>query len=272
VVYACVISDMPDRATALSYFIGSIEDVLLLVDYDLELIRLLEEREKEYFIKTREICKFYFHKTGSKEIAEKVWKMCNGDEPADTPELDVLDKRRYVKRHCRTEMLGLQNTSECDVDFIPLAVFSFSFLDCANAILKLISDNLKMKKKFSVGDRKTLFAPNVLHKMERNMAAVNGPAGTAGADDAHAVDLESHACTCGWFQELLIPCVHACRAIIGMGGDPFMYVGSVYSRARLLELKDVVPVVGLPVKCQSDKHLLKRGPGRPRKVFGREEV
>jgi hypothetical protein len=265
VVYACVVSDMPDRTTALSYFIDSIDDgAFLLVDYDLELIKLLEEKEKEYFIKTREICRFYFRKTKSNEMVERVWRKCNGDEPADTPELDVLEKKRYIKQHCKIEMLGLQNTSECDVEFIPLAVFGFSLLDCANAITKLMSENLKMRKKFNVSDRKALFAPNVIHKMEKNMAA-------ADIGDQHTVDLEESTCTCGWFQELLIPCVHACKLIISAGGDPFMYVGNVYSRTRLLELRDVVPVVNLPVKCQSDKHLLRRGPGRPKKIFGREE-
>lgn len=261
VVHSCVIAEGCDREAALEYFVECIPDVFFLVGLDAELIRILEGR-REFFVKTRDVCKFYYGRTRSTDVVEQVWNRCNNDWEYDMSELG-LEKKRYVKKYCETALLGLHNTGECDVDFISLAVFGFPFLDCANAILKLTSDNLRLRKRIGTGDRQSLFGHNVVHRIEKNLLAPSGSEQT--------VDLDAQTCTCGRFQELLIPCPHACRAIADRGEDPYMYVGGMYSKTRLLELRDVVPVVSLPVKCQSDRHLLKRGPGRPKKNFRESE-
>lgn len=263
IVYSCVVAEKGDKAVIMEYFVDSTAEVFFLVDFDAETIRILKEKGREFFVKTRDICKFYYNKTKSTEVVESVWNKCNNDKECSTPELESLEVRQYIKKHCRVEMMGLQNTSECDVEFINLAVFNFSFFDCVNGILKLIGDNLKQRKKMNINDKKSLFGYNVVHRIEKNISAMP-------REMTQIVDVGEQTCSCGRFQELLIPCPHACKVIIDGGEDPYLYVGGMYSKMRLLELRDVVPVVNLPVKCQSDRHLLKRGPGRPKKIFPRE--
>ena len=56
-----------------------------------------------------------------------------------TSELNFLGVKRYIKKYCEVEMLGLQNTNECDVNFVNLGVFNFAFFDSINGIMKLIT-------------------------------------------------------------------------------------------------------------------------------------
>lgn len=265
IVYSCAIGESDSRSSVLAYFIESTLDVFFLVDFDTEIINLLKEANREFFVKTRDICKFYYNKTRSTDVVEGVWNKCNNDSQYDTPELDALEPKRYIKKYCEVEMLGLHNTSECDVEFINLGVFSFTFFDCVNGVLRLISDNLKQRKKVDVDDKKSMFGYKVMHRIEKNLSITL-------KDNTYEVDLENQTCTCGKFQELLIPCPHACKVIVDAGEDPYLYVSQLYSRKKLLELKELVPVVNLPVKCQSDRHLLRRGPGRPKKIFLREQA
>ncbi|CAD26534.1 hypothetical protein [Encephalitozoon cuniculi GB-M1] len=263
VVYSCVVSDLADRDDAFGYFVDSMPSLFFLVDFDVHLIRVLKEKDREFFVKTRDICKFYYNRGKSIDAVEDVWNKCNNDREWSTPELAFIDRKRYLRNCCEVDMLGLQNTSECDVEFIGLGIFNLPFFDCINAILKLISDNLKQRKKINLGEGKHLFGNNVISRIEKNTSMEV-------ADSFYNVDLQNQTCTCGRFQEFLIPCPHACKKILDSGEDPYLYVSDLYSKARLLKLRDVVPVVDLPVKCQSDRNLLKRGPGRPKKILVRE--
>lgn len=264
IVYSCVISDVGDREDAFRYFVDSMPSLFFLVDFDAELINILKGRDREFFVKTRDICKFYYSKSKSIDVVEDVWNKCNHDREWSAPEISFISRKRYLKSCCEMDMFGLQNTSECDVEFIGLGIFNLPFFDCLNGVLKVIGDNLKHRKKVvTLGDKKSLFGNNVMHRLEKNMAMTS-------EKSAHSVDLENQTCTCGKFQEFLIPCPHACKKIADSGEDPCLYVSDVYSKERLLRLKDIAPVVDLSVKCQSDRNLLKRGPGRPKKIVVRE--
>ncbi|AFM98232.1 hypothetical protein EHEL_050210 [Encephalitozoon hellem ATCC 50504] len=263
IIYSCVVSDLECQESAFRYFIDSMPELFFLVDFDADLINVLKKKDRKFFVKTRDICKFYYNKTKSIDAVENIWNKCNNDREWSSPELSFIDKKQYLKRCCETEMLGLQNTSECDVEFIGLGIFNLPFFDCIGAILKLASDNLKQRKKSPLGEGKYLFGNNVIRRIEKNLSIDV-------TDASYNVDLENQTCTCGRFQEFLIPCPHACKKILDLGEDPYSYVSDLYSKARLLKLKDITPVVDLPVKCQSDRNLLKRGPGRPKKILVRE--
>lgn len=262
-IYSCVVSDLGSQEDAFRYFVDSMPELFFLVDFDASLINILKEKRREFFVKTRDICKFYYNKTKSIDTVENVWNKCNNDKEWSSPELDFIDKKQYLKSCCETEMLGLQNTSECDVEFIGLGIFNLPFFDCIGGILKLASDNLKQRKKSPLGEGKHLLGNNVIRRIEKNLSMDV-------TETSHDVDLENQTCTCGRFQEFLIPCSHACKKILDSEEDPYSYVSDLYSKVRLLKLKDITPVVDLPVKCQSDRNLLKRGPGRPKKILVRE--
>jgi hypothetical protein len=83
----------------------------------------------------------------------------------------------------------------------------------------------------------------------------------------YVVDVENGVCTCGKYQIYLMPCAHACSVINMKPDDPYKYVSSIYSKETLKKMViDIIPVVNEPVKCPSDKSLLRRGPGRPKKT------
>jgi hypothetical protein len=42
--------------------------------------------------------------------------------------------------------------------------------------------------------------------------------------NSHVVDLKEKTCTCGGFQERLIPCCHAIAACLWQGDDPYDYI------------------------------------------------
>ncbi|ADM11464.1 uncharacterized protein Eint_050150 [Encephalitozoon intestinalis ATCC 50506] len=265
IVYSCAVSDTGSRESTFEYFIDSMPKLFFLVDFDCELINILRRKERDFFVKTRDICKFYYNKNKSIDGVEDIWNKCNTSKEWSTPELNFMERKHYLKSCCETEMLGMQNTSECDAEFIGLGIFNLPFFDCVCAILKLSSDNLSQRKKASFGEGKGkgLFGNNVIRRIEKNTSVET-------ADTFYDVDLQNQTCTCGKFQEFLIPCPHACKKILDSGEDPYLYVSDLYSKTRLQDLKDIIPVADLPVKCQSDRNLLKRGPGRPKKILVRE--
>ncbi|TBU17586.1 hypothetical protein CWI42_012420 [Ordospora colligata] len=261
VVHSCIVSEGMSREDTIRCFIDFLPGVFFLVDFDVSIIGILEAKSREYFIKTRDICRFYHNRGWSTEAIENVWSKCNNDTACNMPELDGYEKKRYIKRYCNVELFGMQNTGECDVDFIGLGMFNLQYFDCLNGIMKQIGDNMRLRKKAINPVDKHPFGKNVVYRIEKNIEMCK-----LMDNDVSGVDLSNQTCTCGKFQEFLIPCVHACRKIIELEQNPYTYVGDVYSKTRLLRFNEVIPVVDLQIKCQPDRNLLKRGPGRPKKI------
>ncbi|KAH9412344.1 hypothetical protein HK407_01g02390 [Ordospora pajunii] len=261
VVHSCIVSEGISMEDTIRCFVDFLPGVFFLVDFDTSVVGVLEAKKREYFIKTRDICRFYHGKGWPTEAIESVWNRCNNDTTCSMPELDGYEKKRYIKRYCKVDLFGMQNTGECDVDFIGLGMFNLQYFDCLNGILKQIGDNMRYRKKAISPTDKRPFGKNVVHRIEKNVEMCKSV-----TDDVKKVDLTNQTCMCGRFQEFLIPCVHACRKIIELGEDPYAYVSNVYLKTRLLKLNEVIPVVDLQIKCQPDRNLLKRGPGRPKKI------
>lgn len=218
--------------------------ITYLTEYDEKLIEALNSLSVNYFVKTRSICKRY----DMSEI-ERVFKVINfgSDERLDVN----LDPSRYIvgDRH----LFGINNFSEVDLDFIFYAVYNFGLFDCLISILKLSADNLKERNYKSFGE-------NVSLKLERNKKMMEEE-----ESGSHEVDLENFWCSCGKYQKFLIPCPHACSAILNKGRDPLDFVSRLYDPEIMTHFEKIYPVVDVPVRCQMDRFLLRRGPGRPKK-------
>lgn len=59
---------------------------------------------------------------------------------------------------------------------------------------------------------------------EKGLAQVYIPGGSA-----HIIDLKEKSCSCGEFQEYLIPCRHAVAVCLWQTEDPYKYVDEWYS-------------------------------------------
>lgn len=216
--------------------------ITYLTEYDEKLIEVLNNLNVNYFVKTRSICKRY-----DMSEVERVFNVINF---SSEDRLDVnLDPSRYIvgDRH----LFGINNFSEVDLDFIFYAVYNFNLFDCLISILKLSADNLNERNYKSFGD-------NVSLKIERNKKMVE-------KECSQRVDLENFWCSCGKYQRFLIPCSHACSIILNKGWDPLDFVSRLYDPEIMTHFEKIYPVVDVPVRCQMDRFLLRRGPGRPKK-------
>lgn len=175
-----------------------------------------------------------------------------------------LEEKNYIKPKFSFPLLNINNLPECDLDFISYGVYELPVLECLNTIQKLSLDNLKVKKRFVKTDTKSLFGYNVTSKVERNMV-------TETKEDC-VVDLNSYTCTCNLYQELLIPCVHVCKVLGEQRIDPYLYVSNIYSKEQYSKLNEIIPVMNVNVKVQSDRFFIKKGPGRPKKNCNQEIV
>lgn len=216
--------------------------ITYLTDYDERVIRILEDLGVNYFVKTRSICKRF-----DLSEVERVFKIINCGQ-AGSIDIDLKPERYIVREH----LFGINNFSEVDLDFVFYAVYNFDLFDCLTSILKLSADNLRERTYKSFGS-------NVLLKIERNKRMASG------FDPNFQVDLDGLCCTCGKYQTFLIPCQHACSVIVSQGKDPLEFVSRLYSPEIMRLLGRIHPVVDIPVKCQLDRFLLRRGPGRPKK-------
>lgn len=261
VVYSCLVAEDVSDVLAFRYFLKSLPGTFFLVEYDELLIETLEACGVEFFIKTREICNHVYSLDNNKENIETIWNNCNiGD--SKIPEVGDINPKRYLKKLIGREILNLNNLPECDVDFIMYSVYSLNFFDCLNAIHKLSNDSLKIRKRFTISDTKSMFGNNVITRLERNRATK--------PTSKCVVDLTNYVCECGKFQELMIPCVHACEEIKGMNEDPYMYVSTLYSKEQYNKLVEIIPVMNISIKLHSDKVQIRKGPGRPKKHANRE--
>lgn len=227
-------SDNPKKSTSVP--------ILYMTEYEDKIVNALEGLGVNYFVKTRSICKRF-----NLSETERVFRIVNYNMENDL-NLDLNPSRYIVKDH----MFGINNFGEVDLDFIFYAVYNFSLLDCVTSVLKLTTDNLKERNYKSFGD-------NVLFKLERNKKI------GAGLEGDFQVDIENFWCSCGKYQMFLIPCAHACSLIMRQGKEPLDFVSSLYSPDIMKFLESINPVVDVPVRCQLDRFLLRRGPGRPKK-------
>lgn len=220
--------------------------IIYLIEYDETLINIFNSLKVNYFVKTRSICKRF-------ELSDidRVFKIINYEQSGDL--CINLDPQRYIAS--RHQLFGINNFSEVDVDFIFYAVYNFDFFDCLNSIIKLASDHMKEKNCKSFGE-------NVTIKIERSKKM------NFSKSLNYDVDLQNFWCSCGRYQTFLIPCPHACSLILSRGEDPLEHVSSVYDPKIIDKLDPIIPVVDVPVKCQPDRLLLRRGPGRPKKLQG----
>jgi hypothetical protein len=242
------------------------------------------------------VCRHIYNNDGIKENLEVVWNICNteGDEviedddkendkdklstdkniimenknknkqitAKDISKMLNLDESRFIKSKSTFTFLNINNLPECDLDFINYGVYALPFFECVNAIQKLSTDNLKIKKRFTKQDPKSLFGYNVINRVERNESTV--------PKEDCKIDLENGTCECGMYQDILIPCVHVCKYLREQRKDPFLYVSNLYSKEQYLRLDEILPVMSVNVKVQSDRFNFKKGPGRPKKSFGKE--
>jgi hypothetical protein len=237
-----------------------------MVEYDDILIEILEECKVDFFIKTRDICNYIYSLDNNKENIENIWNNCNfGNEIIK--QLENVNPKRYLKQKLDKEILNINNLPECDVDFIMYSVYSLNYFDCINAIHKLSNDNLKNRKRFTITDTKSLFGNNVITRIERNYGNIGNFSNNM---PFYKVDLINQICDCGKFQELMIPCVHACIKIKEEKGDPYNYVSTVYSKEQYNKLVEIIPVLNISLKLHSDKVQIRKGPGRPKKFSIRE--
>ncbi|KAF9763742.1 hypothetical protein NGRA_1072 [Nosema granulosis] len=261
VVYACLVAEDVIDVVAFRYFLRSLPNTFFLVEYDEMLIEVLEECGVDFFIKTREVCNHVYSIDNKKENIEAVWNNCNFGENK-IPEMGEIDPKRYLKKLLKREILNLNNLPECDVDFVMYSVYSLNFFDCVNAIHKLSNDSLKARKKFTTTDTKSMFGNNVVSRVERNK--------NTQPTTMYNVDLIKYICECGKFQELMIPCVHACAEIKEKNEDPYKYVSTLYSKEQYNKLPEIIPVLNISIKLHSDKVQIRKGPGRPKKHANRE--
>ncbi|KAM0687026.1 hypothetical protein COBT_001741 [Conglomerata obtusa] len=193
---------------------------------------------------------------------------------------------------------NLQNMHEIDLDYIHSSVYSFGLLECFNGIISLlqISDekenfgmNVKMRieknKKIGkdliiINNDKEIIDNKVLTKGaiknnykddnnasndNNNVSNVNSANNTptiftvCGEGKEYTVNLEKSTCTCGKFQRLLIPCVHACAVL----ENPFEYVSILYSKEFFLFDYNLIPVIEDAVKVEKGRYL--KVAGRPKK-------
>ena len=63
-----------------------------------------------------------------------------------------------------------------------------------------------------------------MESAEKGLAQVYIPGGSA-----HIIDLKEKSCSCGEFQEYLIPCRHAVAVCLWQTEDPYKYVDEWYS-------------------------------------------
>lgn len=254
-VYSFCVSESLDD---LKKFVTSLSGFFILIDYDRCLIDLFESEGIDYFLKVRSICKHLFSLSGRKEVVENVWNVCNRDTETDLP--IPVDKRRYKVRLAPRELFGIHNFSDIDLDFIYSSIYTLPMIDTLNYLLKFISDDVAAKRTSEKG-----FGDNVNWRLnKKNECRVeNGKVYEMNME--FIVNLEKCMCTCGRYQELLIPCVHAIALIKSLNKNPSDYVSRIYAKETLSQmLVDIIPVVNEPVKLSIDRSLLKKGPGRPK--------
>ncbi|KAG0441004.1 hypothetical protein DMUE_1365 [Dictyocoela muelleri] len=250
----CVSESMEDSRK----FVKSLEKFLIIIDYDRSLIELCESEGLDYFIKVRSICKHLFSLSGLKEVVENAWNCCNIDTTSELP-LSV-DKKRYKVRLSPRELFDIQNFSDIDLDFIYSSIYTLPMIDALNSLMKFISDDVAAKRPIDTG-----FGDNVMWRLNKNNKCRVEKGKVYENDVEFSVNLDKSTCTCGRFQELLIPCVHAIALIRSLNKKPEDYVSTLYSKETTSKMMNyIVPVVNEPVKLSVDRSLLKKGPGRPK--------
>ncbi|KAK6089402.1 hypothetical protein P3W45_001648 [Vairimorpha bombi] len=247
IIYTCLVSEDVSDKVSFKYFFKNTKFDKYIIEYDSLLIKIMDDLSLEYFVKTRDVCRHIYNNDGIKENLEVVWN---------------IYESRFIKSKSTFTFLNINNLPECDLDFINYGVYALPFFECVNAIQKLSTDNLKIKKRFTKQDPKSLFGYNVINRVERNESTV--------PKEDCKIDLENGTCECGMYQDILIPCVHVCKYLREQRKDPFLYVSNLYSKEQYLRLDEILPVMSVNVKVQSDRFNFKKGPGRPKKSFGKE--
>lgn len=220
--------------------------IFYFCDYEPSLIKKLQSLKVNFFVKSRSIIK----KIG-RENVEQMFKALNYEKEPIT-ELSWLDPKNYLTL-LNPPFFGLNNFGEVDIEFIYYSIYNTTYIDCILAIIKFISDYYS---ELVTKSSEIKFGNNVNYRLEKNIKQKR--------IDEHVVDLNKMTCSCGRFQNFLIPCIHACA----ITKDPINFVSSLYNMEIMKDLVVLMPIFELSTKYQADRFLLRRGPGRPKKSQG----
>ncbi|KAF7682508.1 hypothetical protein TCON_2268 [Astathelohania contejeani] len=270
---------------------------IYIIEYDRRIINVFQSLNVNFFVKVRSVCKEFYSKFEDKELVVEVWNMCNS-----------MDKDQYLRRksammkrfnNIENELLNeiftnekhfikcfnqplfnVENFCDLEVDVIYSSVYGLTLFDCITSIMKLMADGIKKKEKIedSESDLRSKFGNNVIYRVERccllaRNCIIVGDSNIVRDDNIEFhVNLNENICECGKYQMFLIPCVHACALIMHHNENPYNYVSTIYLiETRNKMLKEITPVIDEPVRCASDRSLLRRGPGRPKKVCSKRK-
>lgn len=226
--------------------------------------------------------------------------------------LSAIPPHLWVKCLAKYHPLyGKNNAISADIEHVP-GMFSLPIHDSICTAIKLIHDNVARKREVvsqseltvKKATDKTRYGEEMNRMMERNVAKSQSyevdvgrtPGGMCEEpwidprklnDDegqTHGVvryggfrfyvDLRLGVCSCTRFQEMRLPCSHACALILKVGGHPYAHIGEIYAIDTLGRMfrERVQCIVNEPIRCVEEKApAAKRGPGRPRKSDKDEE-
>jgi MuDR family transposase/SWIM zinc finger len=218
--------------------------------------------------------------------------------------LESIPRELWAKHLSNYPLYGKNNSIVPMLDYLP-SVFSLPIHDSVCVLVKMIHDNV-LKKREAVSHAeiaprrvpdKSRFGEELNKIVDRNISKGQSyevdvgrtPGNMCDApwidprklnDDegqTHGivryggfrfyVDLKLRVCSCMRFQELLIPCSHACALISKVGSHPYSLIDDIYSiewLGRMFSV-DVNPIVNEPMRCAEERASGRRGPGRPRK-------
>lgn len=258
--YLCI----TDQLANLPHFINQISEYLV-VENEKKVLKILTKMNRPFTVKTRILCKeVYFKTTDSQEVA-LAHKVCNS---FDNSEYNFnLPPKNYKISFSNAELFSINNFSDIDLDFIYSNIYNLNLLDALNAIIKFIADDIKqricnLENEINEG----IFDRNVLLRISRKIECEVKDNKVIYNNNIFEVELEKGCCSCGMFQRLLIPCIHALAVINEKKEDAFNYVSILYSKELLREmLQQILPVVNENIKAACEKSLLRNGPGRPKK-------
>lgn len=248
-ISSCLISD-DLKTSAIKLFLDfeaeDQDDLFYLVELDWDLIDILKSRNIRFFMKSRAVCDYLInHKENELTLYEHYQNLNYGS-------LELLDisKEFYLRRYCDRNMFNLNNTSFTDFEFMTSLVYSLPLVDVITSHIWLISDDLKNRKLYNyevIENKLPEYIVDIIdsyYHQERN--------------NTFDVDLDEGYCSCGRFQFDLYPCIHAFWKIKDLNKDPILYVSSVYSRDKLMDIVDIVPVVDIKIYYSQLKHPIKK--------------